>query len=222
MERMALQWTEGLTPITKIWCGAVLGTSVLVSTKVISGDDTVFDPTLVWKGHQYWRIPLSFTYLGSLHINMFLSLFHTVEVFGDLEASLGGPLEFAWFLLATMMMFIGFATYMNTSALFNGYLSSTLLYFWAKRRPDENLLLLMVVPVKASTYCVLVLVIGIVFRKYNELFMATVGHALFFFYEVVPKIHGFNPIAPPWVLIKDLRERGVRDQRLNTAREQHD
>lgn len=217
MERMALQWMEGIPIVTKLWCCAIAGTSALVSSKLITGDDALFVPHMVWAKGQLWRIPLTFFYSGPMEISLIYTVLSTASVFSDLESAMGGPFEFLWLLATTMLMFLGHATYQDKHALFSTHFSGALLYYWAKRIPNDEILLFMVVNIKAKHYCTAVLAIALLSRKYTHLLSASVGHILFFSYEVLPKIHGFNPLAPPWVLMKQLKARRERNKALRAA-----
>lgn len=213
MERMAIQWTARLPLVTKIWLGSVISTALFLTAGIIKEEDTVFVPSLVWKGRQYWRIPFSISYFGGFDIELVQEIYRLVSFVSALEESMGLG-EFLWFLSLTLSGILLITTWLDQAVLLSRIAMMTLVFFWAKRKLDDDLVLYGLIRVKSSHYCLIVMFSYIFSKRYLELSSLLVGFALYYIYDVMPLIHGFNLLGPPWQLWENIKENKVRRQRI--------
>ncbi|ODV75140.1 derlin CYBJADRAFT_165894 [Cyberlindnera jadinii NRRL Y-1542] len=219
MERMAFQWAANMPLVTRCWCIASIATAVMISVNLISFEDTLFSSRLVWKDKQVWRIPLSLAYVGDLDMNLFYSLLQLVTISGDLEGSLDNAFEYVWLIATTSLIQILVDTIRGKYSSLSSQILTTLLYFWAKRRPDAELRILIVVGIRASYYCLLSILTYFFLGDERHLLSIAIGHVVFYSYEIAPSVLGINPLAPPWTQVKPFLEARERWKKLRAIRE---
>jgi len=195
------QWFMELPAVTRFWTSAVVITSTLVQTEVISPFNLFYSFRAVFLKNQFWRLVTTFLYFGPLSLDLVFHVFFLTRYSRLLEESSGrSPATFSWLLLYATTCLLCISPLVSMPFLGHP-LSSTLVYIWSRRNPETRLsflgLLVFTAPYLPWVLMGFSLILHGTIPK-DEIMGVVIGHVYYFFSDVYPPLHnGSRPFAPP-------------------------
>ncbi|XP_018009180.1 derlin-2-like [Hyalella azteca] len=125
-----------MPPVTRVYTSACVITTLLVQMDIVTPFNLYFNPTLIIKHYQVWRLVTTFLFLGPIGFNFVLNMIFTYRYCRMLEEGSfrGRTADFVLMMLfggACMLVFTMFF-----SLLFLGQAFTIMIvYVWARRNP---------------------------------------------------------------------------------------
>lgn len=194
-------WFRSVPMVTKILVFGTLSMTVVSNFGMYAADNMYFDINAVWNKFEIQRLVLPFFYAGSFSFNYAMHLYVLYENCNRYEASPfntgagGSSADFLWMVIFGMVTL----NFLNYFLFEFPFLSEPLLYMimyvWSRRAADQQLKVFGFGPFKAVylpwVYMVIRLIMGGSIT--GMVIGAVVGHAYYFFYEVMPQVYpSFN------------------------------
>ncbi|KXS21877.1 Der1-like protein [Gonapodya prolifera JEL478] len=132
------QWFFDIPPLTRTYVTAVVAATLACQVDLISPFHLYFNPDLIWKAGQYWRIVTSFLYFGSLSVDFIFHIFFLLRYSRALEEESfrGRTADFIWMLLLAIVSIVGISHALPSSLPFLSQpLTFFLVYLWSRRNP---------------------------------------------------------------------------------------
>ncbi|WVQ73474.1 hypothetical protein IAR50_003046 [Cryptococcus sp. DSM 104548] len=144
------QWIYDIPPVTRIWVGASLATSMLVECQVVAPLQLYFS----WRGAianmQLWRFITTFLYFGPISLDLLFHVFFIMRYSRLLEENsfANRRADYAWllFLCASFLLLVSSVT---TLPFLSSSLAFALVYIWSRRNPAVKMSLFGVVTITA-------------------------------------------------------------------------
>ncbi|KAG5495151.1 hypothetical protein JKF63_02205 [Porcisia hertigi] len=186
------------TPITLVVCGLMGMLSVLLSLEVIHPLHLMFSPSLVFKEHQYWRLATNFLYFGpiSIHSIMEIQWFYVVSSHLEAQYYHMRPLDYIFLLFIVSCSLLGLRFALIVDVPYLSYMLGTCMTYIMSRLFNEMqvaMFFMIRVPMRILPF-VLVVINGLMFGIANDVLGNFLGHILWFFLEVFPRITGHSPL----------------------------
>jgi Derlin-2/3 len=205
MERLPLEWFFDVPIVTRVWTSGIVAAAVLEQCGMVSKLQLMYNYRKVFEGQEYWRLISTFIYFGPLNLNLLFYAFFVSRYSRMLEESFYRHRtgQYVWLLFLAMTSLLTMATFMSNLPFLGPYLSSSVIYVWARRNPDIRLSFLGLFVFSAPYLPWVLATFSIVVNKSSnlkgQLAGIFVGHLIFFFEDIYPTIsHGRNPLTPPW------------------------
>jgi Derlin-2/3 len=206
MERMPLEWFFEVPIVTRVWTCSILAASILEQCNLVSQMQLVYNYRKVVEQHEYWRLMTTFIYFGPLNLNLIFYIFFVSRYSRMLESSFyrNKTAEYAWILVLVCSSLLLVASFLGNLPLLGPYLSSSIIYVWARRNPDVQLSFLGLFVFSAPYLPWVLSFLSVVVQKNTQikgqLLGIIVGHFVFFFEDIYPTIsNGKRPLTPPWL-----------------------
>ncbi|KAG5469103.1 hypothetical protein LSCM4_02500 [Leishmania orientalis] len=186
------------TPITLVICGLMGMLGVMSSLEVMHPLYLVLSPSLVLKEHQYWRLFTNFLYFGpiSAHSIMEIQWFYLVSSYLEAQYYHRRPLDYIFLLLVVGCSLLGLRFFSIVNVPYLSYMLGTCLtYIMSRLFNDMEVAIFFVVqvPMRLLPF-VLMMMNTMVSGITNEVLGNIVGHILWYFLEVFPRITGQSPL----------------------------
>lgn len=197
------QWYFSIPIVTRVFLTLSLALSVAVTYDIVSPINLFYSHTLVWHEKQYWRLLTSLIYFDQLSVNAFFHL-HFFYMFSQrLEEHhyLGNSFHYLYALVRGAAALFALSRFVDITFP-SQPLVMMVLYMWSRRYPDERMMLYFMFQVTAPFLPLAMLALnymmgGSTSHLYVDMAGMLVGHVLWYFSDVFPKIAGFDPMAPP-------------------------
>lgn len=211
MERMPLEWFFEVPIVTRVWTCSILAVSVLEQCGLVSQMQLVYNYRKVKEQYELWRLITTFVYFGPLSLSLVFDVFFVSRYCRMLESSFyrNRTGEYAWILSLACGALLIVASLMGNLPLLGPYLSSSIIYLWARRNPDFQLSFLGLFVFSAPYLPWVQAFFSVVVQKNTQikgqLLGIIVGHLLFFFEDIYPTIsNGRRPLSPPWTWFREV------------------
>lgn len=204
MEQMPLDWFFEVPLVTRIWTCSIALSSILEQCNLVSKLQLMYNYRKVFEQHEYWRLITTFFYFGELNINLIFYVFFVARYSRMLEESFyqNRSKEYMWILFLSGALLIVIASFTSNLSFLGPYLSSCLIYLWARRNPQVQLSLLGLFTFSAPYLPWVMTVFSAGTNKTSnvkgQLVGIGIGHVVFFFEDVYPNLCGRRPLSPPW------------------------
>ncbi|XP_050025393.1 derlin-2 isoform X1 [Dermacentor andersoni] len=222
--RMLTQEFMQVPVITRTYTAAcVLTTAAVVSSgiehlDIISPFQLYFNPTLIIKHYQVWRLITTFLFFGTLGFAFFFNMLFTVRYCRMLEEGSfrGRTADFFYMFLLGGSLIIVIGMFVNQ--LFLGHAFTTMLvYIWSRRNPYFRLNFFGLINFQAPYLPWVLLGFSLILGNsvIVDIVGVIVGHIYYFLEDVFPNQRGgFRLLATPR-FIKYLFESPVTDPNYN-------
>lgn len=133
-------WYRDIPPVTRTYLTCVLLTTLACQLDLASPFHLYFNPDLIWKGRQHWRLLTSFLYFGGFSVDLLFHLFFLARYSRALEEGCfrGRTADFAWMLLLAATAIVGIVALLPQSVplpFLSSPLTFHLVYLWSRRNP---------------------------------------------------------------------------------------
>lgn len=198
------QWYFGIPLVTRVFLTLSVAVSIAVSYDVVTPLNLIYSPTLVFQEKQYWRLITSLVFFDKMSISCFFHL-HFLYMFSrrlEEHFYLGNSLQYLYTLVRGAAALMALSSFVHMPFP-SGPLVMMILYLWSRRYPDEQMSLYFVFTVNAPYLPLMMLAISYamsgesIHHLYVDLAGMLVGHVLWYFSDVFPKIAGFDPMVLP-------------------------
>lgn len=190
-----------IPPVTRVYTTACVITTVAVTLNLTSPFQLYFNPILILKKGQVWRLITSFLFFGTFHFNFFFNMVFTYRYCRMLEESSfrGKSADFVVMLVFGGSLIIFLATFINL--LFLGQaLSLMMVYVWSRRTPFVRMNFFGLITFQAPYLPWVLLCFSVLLGNavYVDTIAITVGHMYYFLTDVWPKHpYGFEVLTTP-------------------------
>ena len=200
------QWFGNVPVVTRVFLTLACATAIAVTYEVVTPLDLYFSKDLTFRRGQWWRLLSSFLYFDQISINFFFHM-HFLYMFSrrlEEHFYLRKWGEYLYFLARAAACLLLISTVAELPFL-SWSMAELILYVWSRRYPDEHLSLygLLVIPAPYLPFAMIVLAYSMGGASHVLVDCAglLVGHTLWYFSDVFPRIAGFDPMKPPKALM---------------------
>jgi Derlin-2/3 len=193
-----------IPPVTRAYTTACVLTTLAVQLDVVSPFQLYFNPILVWRNFQVWRLFTTFFFFGTIGFNFFFNMIFTYRYCRMLEEGSfrGRTSDFVMMFLFGGSLLVVFGLFVNL--LFLGQaLTIMLVYIWSRRNPFIRMNFFGLLNFQAPYLPWVLLAFSILLGNsviVDVLGMA-VGHIYFFLEDVYPNTRGgFKILQTPMLL----------------------
>jgi Derlin-2/3 len=125
-----------MPPVTRAYSTACVMTTLAVQLDVVSPFQLYYNPMLIWKQYQLWRLVTTFLFFGTFGFNFFFNMIFTYRYCRMLEENSfrGRTADFAMMFIFGAVLMIAFAFFVNLLFLGQAF-TIMLVYVWARRNP---------------------------------------------------------------------------------------
>lgn len=187
------------TPVTVVICGCMAILGVLTSLEVIHPIYVLLSPSLVLKEHQYWRLLTNFFFVGpiSAHCVMEIQWIHLISSHLEAQYFHRKPLDYIFLLLVTISVLLGLRFTSVVDVPYLSYMLGTVLtYIMSRLFHDMQVAVFFVLPLPMRLLPFVFMILNtMVSGMSNEMLGNLIGHTLWYFLEVFPRITGYHPLS---------------------------
>lgn len=185
-----LQEYLSIPPVTRVYTTACVLTTIGVTLNFVSPFQLYYNPILILKKGQIWRLITSFLFFGIFHFNFFFNLIFTYRYCKMLEdgSFRGKTADFVVMLLFGGLLIIILATFVHL--LFLGQaLTLMFVYVWARRSPFVRMNFFGLLTFQAPYLPWVLLGFSMLLGNsvYIDAIGISVGHTYYFLEDVWPK-----------------------------------
>lgn len=173
---------------------------VLVTIDVVHPLQLAYSSTLIFEQKQHWRLFSNFFFIGKIGVDSFFTLMwlHTTSREIEEEYFMGRPLDYLLTILTGMGMLLGLRFLGVVEEPFMSVMfSNVLMYLFSRLGPNNFVDILAIFQIRVRLLPVAFAVLTIAFNGLSKtkplLFSHLVGHILWFFVDVFPRITGLSP-----------------------------
>jgi Derlin-2/3 len=199
---------SSIPPVTKIYLGAIFGTTLGIKMNYIQPLSLYFNPTLILAG-EYWRIFSSFLFFGSFGIHFLFNLMFIYRYCKSLEEEhyRGKTAEFIVFFSFTASLIVISGLVLNSPWLGMAF-TQVFVYVWSRRNPFTLLNFLgFIVRAPYLPYVFMAFSFMLGGDIMDDLIGVVVGHIYYFLADIWPHQEGgFNMIYTPEILKRIFNE----------------
>jgi hypothetical protein len=195
----------GSAPLSRVFAIASIGTSVLLQFRVLDTFQLYFNKRLILDKYEFWRPFTSIFCFGPLDITACLHIFMLINFSVRVEGKFFGerPADFLLFSFFGWMLMWFFAAF-HPLLFLGGAFSSYVLYYWAKRSPDDRMGLLGMQLALPAPWFPIVLVLSDFGPGWKGLLADLIGFALAHVYFVLRDVfaikYNFRLLfLPDWI-----------------------
>lgn len=182
-----------MPPVTRTYTTACIATTILVQLEVLSPFQLYFNPVLIFKHGQVWRLITTFLFFGTIGFNFLFNMIFTYRYCRMLEENSfrGRSADFV-----VMMLFGGICMVccaMFYSLLFLGQAFTVMLvYVWARKNPFVNMNFFGILNFQAPYLPWVLLGFSVLFGNsiLVDLVGIAIGHIYYFLEDVFPEQAG--------------------------------
>ncbi|KAG9487433.1 hypothetical protein GDO78_007337 [Eleutherodactylus coqui] len=179
--------------VSMAYTAACFLTTAAVHMDLVTPFQIYFNPTLIFKRLQIWRLLTSFLYFGELGFSFIFKLLFTYRYCKMLEDTSfrGRTADFVFMFLFGGVVITVFALFVNLLFLSQAF-SLMMVYIWCRRNPSIRLNILGIVSMSAAYLPWLILVLSLLAgdSALVDALGIAVGHIYFFLEDVFPNQPG--------------------------------
>jgi len=193
-----------MPPVTRAYTTACVLTTMSVQLDLLSPFQLYFNPILIWKNYQLWRLMTTFLFYGTFGFNFFFNLIFTYRYCRMLEENSfrGRTADFVtMFIFGSFFMIIA-ALFVNLLFLGQAF-TLMLVYVWARRNPfvRMNFFGLLTFNAPYLPYVLLGFSLLLGNAVSVDLLGMAVGHTYFYLEDIFPnQPGGFKILKTPQIL----------------------
>ena len=207
---------SNIPPITRLFIFGMFLTGLLIKLEICDATYYYFDLDLIIRRNEWWRLFTCILFHGEFSIFLIINAYLFYQYSAGLENNSFRTKSEDYF----YMMFLIYLILLSILIMENYYglvyfsynfgrrsISSCLIeiviYLWARNNHRQQVFIFFVLAIRASYLPYIFILFGLVHRGgiLNELLGIFIGHVLYYFYFVVPKLpqtHGMNILKAPW------------------------
>jgi len=193
-----------MPPVTRAYTTACVLTTLSVQLDLLSPFQLYFNPILIWKNYQMWRLVTTFLFFGTFGFNFFFNMIFTYRYCRMLEENSfrGRTADFVtMFIFGSFFMIIA-AFFVNLLFLGQAF-TLMLVYVWARRNPfvRMNFFGLLTFNAPYLPYVLLGFSLLLGNAVSVDLLGMAVGHTYFYLEDIFPnQPGGFKLLKTPQIL----------------------
>lgn len=179
--------------ITRCYVTACALTTVAVQLGFVTPFQLYFNPTLIWKNYQFWRLFTTFLFTGSFGFSFLFNITFTYKYCSMLEEGSfrGRPADFFYMFLFGSVSMIIIGLFVNQ--LFLGHAFTIMLvYIWSRRNPHSRMNFFGLITFQAPYLPWVLLGVSVLLGSeiMTDLMGISVGHLYYFLEDVAPNLTG--------------------------------
>ncbi|KAI3383559.1 hypothetical protein SNEBB_005364 [Seison nebaliae] len=193
-----------IPPITRGYTTACIVTTALVESQWINPYQLYFNPHLIFRKFQIWRLFTNFCYMGNIGFNFFFQILFMFRYCRYLEEGSfrGRTADFFFLCLFGTVMITLFACFYNVFFLYNAF-TIMLVYIWGRRNPQIRMNFMGLFNFRAINLHWALLAVSFILG--NQFIIDVVGiaagHLYYFLEDVFPyQDDGFRILKTPNIL----------------------
>lgn len=182
---------SSIPPVTKIYLGSVLATTLGVKLNYVQLLSLYFNPKLILQG-EYWRLGSSFLFFGSFGIPFLFNLLFIYRYCKSLEEEhyRGKTAEFLIFCSFSVFLILIAGLVLNLPWLGMSF-TQVFIYVWSRRNPFTLLNFLgFIIRAPYLPYVFAGLTFAFGGDLVDDLVGILVGHSYYFLEDIFPNLHG--------------------------------
>ncbi|XP_056631742.1 derlin-2 [Diorhabda sublineata] len=182
-----------MPPVTRAYTTACVITTLAVQLELASPFQLYFNPILIVKQGQIWRLVTTFLFFGTFGFNFFFNMIFTYRYCRMLEEGSfrNRTADFVLMFLFGAVCMIGFAFFVNLIFLGQAF-TIMLVYVWSRRNPYVGLNFFGLLNFQAPYLPWILLAFSVLLGNavYVDLMGIAVGHIYYFLEDVFPQQRG--------------------------------
>lgn len=186
--------------VTSVILGVNVVFLVLVTIDVTHPLQLAYSTALTFEQKQYWRLFTNFFFIGKIGVDSFFTLtwLHTTSREIEEEFFVGRPFDYVLTVAAGMAMLLGLRIFGIVEVPFlSTMFGNVLMYLFSRLGPNQFVNILAIFQIRVRLLPLVFAVLTIAFNGISMakplLFSNLVGHILWYFIDVFPRITGFSP-----------------------------
>lgn len=190
--------------VTRMYTTACVVTTLSVQLELITPFQLYFNPELIFKRYQFWRLITNFLFFGSIGFNFLFNMIFTYRYCRMLEEGSfrGRTADFVFMFLFGGAIMTVIALFVNLVFLGQAF-TIMLVYIWSRRNRYVRMNFFGLLTFKAPLLPWVLFGFSLVLGNSVtvDLIGITVGHAYYFLEDVFPQTHGgFRTLKTPGFL----------------------
>lgn len=214
------QFYWDIPPVTRFYCTTCFLTTLAVRLELITAFQIYFNPVLIFKGFQFWRLVTNYLFFDDFGLHFFFRMLFTYHYCRSLEeGSFRGRTSDLVFLLLyggaviTVMSMVLY--YYLTIHFLGDALTMMIFYVWSRRNRFGHMRFLGIFVVMAPYFPFVLLAFGFILNVSisQDIFGIIAGHSYYFLVDVFPKHpRGFKLLETPNLLKRVFDEEDLEYQ----------
>ncbi|CAH0390825.1 unnamed protein product [Bemisia tabaci] len=193
-----------MPPVTRAYTTACVLTTIAVQLELVSPFQLYFNPKLIARQYQFWRLITTFLFYGTVNFTFFFNLIFTFRYCRMLEEGSfrGRTADFVVMFLFGGISMIFFALFVHLMFLGQAF-TIMLVYIWSKRNPYIRLNFFGVLNFQAPYLPWVLLGFSVLLGNtvWVDLMGMAVGHVYYYLEDVFPRQPGgFKVLVTPQFL----------------------
>ncbi|ODN03412.1 Derlin-2 [Orchesella cincta] len=187
--------------VTRAYTTACVLTTLAVHMELVSPYDLYFNPYLIFRHHQWWRLVTTFLFFGTLSFNFVFNIIFTHRYCRTLEESSyrGKTSDFVMMFIFGAVATLAIAYFANLIFLGHAF-TLMLVYVWSRRNPHVRMNFFGILNFQAPLLPLVILGFSLLLGNsvQIDLIGITVGHCYYFLEDVFPnQPGGFRILKTP-------------------------
>lgn len=182
-----------IPPVTRVYSTACVLTTLAVQLELVSPFQLYFNPILIVKNYQLWRVFSTFLFFGNLGFNFFFNIIFTYRYCRMLEEGSfrGRTADFVVMFLFGGLLMIGSAFFVNLLFLGQAF-TIMLVYVWSRRNVFIRMNFFGLMNFQAPYLPWVLLGFSVLLGNSISVDMVgmAIGHIYFFLEDVLPEKNG--------------------------------
>nr|CAG4652127.1 EOG090X0CFQ [Triops cancriformis] len=193
-----------MPPVTRAYTTACVLTTLAVQLDLLTAFQLYFNPLLITKQYQIWRLVTPFLFFGPFGFNFLFNMIFTYRYCKMLEEGSfrGRTADFVYMILLGGIFTMVCALFVNL--LFLGHaLTTMLVYVWARRNPHVRMNFFGLLPFRAPYLPFVLLGFSLLFGNSIavDFIGIAIGHVYYFLEDVFPQTpNGYKILKTPRIL----------------------
>lgn len=220
---MARQAYLEMPPVTRAYTTACVMTTLAVQLELVSPFQLYYNPTLIMKNWQLWRLVTTFLFFGTVGFNFLFNMIFTYRYCRMLEENSfrGRTADFVTMFLFGSLLMIVFAFVVNLLFLGQAF-TIMLVYVWARRNPHVRMNFFGLLSFNAPYLPWVLLGFSVLLGNSVsvDILGMAVGHAYYFLEDVFPHQPGGVKLLKTPAIFKALFDPTTEDPNYNPSPEE--
>ncbi|XP_073415267.1 derlin-3 [Dendrobates tinctorius] len=209
---------QNIPSVTRAYTVACLITTAAVQMELVSPFQIYFNPDLVFKRLQIWRLITNFLYFGQLDFSFLFKMIFTYRYCRMLEETSfrGRTADFVFMFLFGGLIITVFGLFVNLYFMGQAF-TLMLLYIWCRRNPSVHINILGILTVQAPYMPWILLVLSLLVG--NSIIVDALGiaagHIYYFLEDVYPNQPGGKKLLVTPEILKQILDEPHVDPNYN-------
>jgi len=212
-----------MPPVTRAYTTACVLTTMSVQLELLSPFQLYFNPILIWRNLQIWRIFTTFLFFGTFGFNFFFNMIFTYRYCRMLEENSfrGHTADFVVMFLFGSCSMVVFALFVNLLFLGQAF-TIMLVYVWARRNPMVRMNFFGLLTFQAPYLPWVLLGFSLLLGNSVsvDLLGMAVGHIYYFLEDVFPNQPGGKRLLQTPLILRTLFDGEPEDPNYNPLPEE--